>query len=134
MTQSIFSIVFSHLVLIHTLRKYTQKKYIGLTKNPISVTHPPTVPHTRIVVDTRPQKTYPNRVRITVGVNLTHYTGDVSTNTADLITTKILWNSVFSKPKAKYCCVDMQNLYLDNPMNRYEYTCISMQLTPQAFI
>ena len=59
-----------------------------------------TVTYTRIVVDYRPQKDDPNRVRITVGGNLIEYPGELTTRTADLITSKILWNRVLSTPGA----------------------------------
>ena len=59
-----------------------------------------TVTYTRIVVDYRPQKDDPNRVRITVGGNLIDYPGELTTRTADLITSKILWNSVL-RPQAQ---------------------------------
>ena len=52
-----------------------------------------TVTYARIVVDYRPQKADPNRVRITVGGNLINYPGELTTRTADLVTSKILWNS-----------------------------------------
>jgi hypothetical protein len=37
--------------------------------------------YARIMVDYRPQKEDPNRIRITVGGNLITYKGDVSTRT-----------------------------------------------------
>ena len=55
-----------------------------------------TVTYTRIVVDFRPQKADPNRVRITAGGNLIVYPDELTTRTADLLTTKIMWNSVLS--------------------------------------
>eukprot|EP00957_Ditylum_brightwellii_P208275 15356632-Ditylum_brightwellii.AAC.1 len=55
-----------------------------------------TVMYAWIVVDYRPQKKDPNRVRFTVSGNLIHYPGDVATRTADLTTSKLLWNSVLS--------------------------------------
>ena len=61
-----------------------------------------TVTYARIVVGRQPHKTDPNRVRITVRGDLIHYPGYVATTTSDLITTKILWNSVSSTTKAKY--------------------------------
>ena len=52
-----------------------------------------TVTYARIVVDYRPQKDDPNRVHITVGGNLIDYPFELTTRTADLTTSKILWNS-----------------------------------------
>jgi hypothetical protein len=80
-----------------------------------------TITYARVVVDYRPQKANPNRVRITVGGNLIDYPGELTTNTADLVTSKILWNSVLSTPDAKYMTVDIKNFYLNTPLDRYEY-------------
>jgi hypothetical protein len=93
-----------------------------------------TVTYARTVVDFRPQKTDPNRVRITVGGNLITYPGEVTTRTADMVTSKILWNSVVSTPGAKYCCADVKNFYLETPMDRYEYMRIPIRTIPDAFI
>ena len=54
--------------------------------------------YARIVVDYRTQKEDPNRIRIAVGGNLIIYKGNTSTQTANLTTSKLLWNSV---------CVDL---------------------------
>ena len=49
-----------------------------------------TITYARIVVDYRPQKEDPNRVRITAGGNLIDYPYELTTRTADLTTTKIM--------------------------------------------
>ena len=59
-----------------------------------------TVTYAHIVVDYRPQKTDPNRVRITAGGNLITYPFELTTRTADLPTSKILWNSTISTENA----------------------------------
>ena len=71
-----------------------------------------TVTYARIVVDYRPQKADPNCVRITVGGNLINYPGELTTRTADLVTSKILWNSTLSAENARYMCADVKNFYL----------------------
>jgi hypothetical protein len=75
-----------------------------------------TVTYARIVVDYRPQKEDPNRVRITIGGNLINYPGELTTRTADLTTAKILWNSTISTDGARYACADVSNFYLATPM------------------
>jgi hypothetical protein len=55
-----------------------------------------TITYARIVVDHRPQKEDPNRVRITVGGNLIKYPHDLTTRSADMLSSKILWNSVIT--------------------------------------
>jgi hypothetical protein len=58
----------------------------------------------QIVIDHPPsQKTYPNRVGITSGGNLiTDCPGEVTMRTADLTTSKILWNSVISNTEGAH--------------------------------
>ena len=92
-----------------------------------------TVTYARIVIDYRPQKDDPNRVRITVGGNLIDYPDELTTRTADLTTTKILWNSVISTPDAKYMCADIKSFYLETPLDRYEYMKMKLDLIPQEF-
>ena len=55
-----------------------------------------TVTYNRILVDYRPQKANPNRVRVTVGGNLLSVPGDLSTRAADLIISNLLCNSLLS--------------------------------------
>jgi hypothetical protein len=93
-----------------------------------------TVTYARIVVDYRPQKDDPNRVRITVGGNLIDYPFELTTRTADLTTSKMLWNSTISTPGARYATADIGNMYLMTPMDRYEYMRIKADLVPEAFI
>ena len=66
-----------------------------------------TVTYARIVVDFRPQKKDPNRVRITVGGNLIDYPYELTTRTADITTSKVMWNSVISMPGANYAVADV---------------------------
>eukprot|EP00804_Cyclotella_cryptica_P000090 CCRYP_013749-RA/>CCRYP_013749-RA protein AED:0.16 eAED:0.11 QI:0/0/0/1/0/0/3/0/1031 len=92
-----------------------------------------TITYARIVVNYRPQKDNPNRVHITVGGNLINYPGELTTRTADLTTTKILWNSTISTPSARFACADIENMCLKTPMDRYEYMRIKADLIPDAF-
>ena len=59
-----------------------------------------TVTYARVVVDFCPQKKDPNRVRITAGGNLINYPHKLTTRTADLTISKIIWNSVLSTDDA----------------------------------
>ena len=47
-----------------------------------------------LVVDFRPQKDDPDRVRKTAGGNLINYPGEITALTSDMTTAKILWNSI----------------------------------------
>ncbi len=93
-----------------------------------------TVTYAHVVVDYRPQKPDPNRVRITAGGNLISYPGELTTRTADLTTSKILWNSVLSTPDAKYMCIDIRNFYLNTPRDRYEYMRFQLSSLPDHII
>ena len=87
-----------------------------------------TITYARIVVDYRPQKADPYRVRVTVGENLIKYPGKTTTTTANMITSKLLWNSVLSTPNARYACFDIANMYLQTPMIGREYMRIPINL------
>jgi hypothetical protein len=93
-----------------------------------------TATYGRIVVEIKPQKTEKERTRLTVGGNLIHYPGDVSTKTAGLTTVKMLLNSVVSTPKAKFMCMDIKNFYLNTPLERFEYMRMNIALLPQEII
>ena len=50
-----------------------------------------------------------------------HYPGDCGTPTADIITVKLLLNSVISTKEAKFMTMDISNFYLMTPLERKEY-------------
>ena len=89
------------------------------------------VTYARIVVDFRSQKEDPNRVRITVGGNLIQYPGKLTTRTANLTTSKILWNSVVSTEGAKYMGIYVKSFYLCTPLDRYKYMKMPLSLFPE---
>ena len=94
-----------------------------------------TIAYAKVVVDYRPQKEDPNRVRITFsGSN--HDSGDVelTTRTADLTVSKILWNSVVSTRNAKFMCIDISNFYLNAPLIRFEYMKIPLSIFPAHIV
>jgi hypothetical protein len=92
------------------------------------------VTYGRFLVDIFPNKTETHRVRLTVGVNLIQYAGDVSTRSADLTTSKCLWNSTISTEGARYMCLDVNNLYLGTPVDSFEYMRIPIKLINQEII
>jgi hypothetical protein len=81
--------------------------------------------YARFCCNIRPPKAEQEHKRITVGRDRIDYDGDVSTQTADLTTSKCLWNIVLSKRKqgsnARYACFDISNFYLNTPMEKPEY-------------
>ena len=79
------------------------------------------VTYGRIVCTYRPQKSEPNRSRLTAGGNLVNYPWEVATPTGDLITAKLLFNSVISTPGVRFLSMDLKNFYLCTPMLRPEF-------------
>ena len=73
-------------------------------------------------------------MRITEGGNLIEYPGELTTRTADLTTSKILWNSVLSTEGAKFMGIDISNFYLGTPMDRYEYMKMPLALFPDHIV
>ena len=65
----------------------------------------------------RPEKDDPYHIRLTVGGNRINFPGDCGTPTADMITVKILLNSIISTVNAKFMTVDTKDFYLNTPMN-----------------
>ena len=85
----------------------------------------------RIVVADRPMKSNPRRVRWTVGGDQVEYPGDVSTKTSDMVTAKILFNSILSTDGAKFMGIDLKDFYLNADMDRPEYIRIPIKVVPQ---
>jgi hypothetical protein len=83
------------------------------------------------VVDYRPQKDDPHRIRITAGGNLITYESSPSVRTADLDTAKLHWNSVISTPGAQYMCLDIKNFYLTAKLDYFEYMRMPLTLFPE---
>jgi hypothetical protein len=79
------------------------------------------VTYGRIVCVYQDSKKDKYHTRITMGGNLINYPGDCGTPTADLLTVKLLLNSIISTPNVKFMSIDMKDFYLNTPMARYEY-------------
>ena len=93
-----------------------------------------TVTYGRIVAEIIPQKAETHCTRLTVGGNLINLPGDVTIPTEDLITSKLIFNSVLSTKNAKFMCADMANFYLKNLMNRYDYMKLPLEIIPEEII
>jgi hypothetical protein len=89
-----------------------------------------TVTYARVVIDHCPQKADPNRIQITAGGNLINYPGKLTTRTTDVMTAKLLWNSMLSMPEAKNMCLDIKKFYLSAPLDCFEYMRIPYALFP----
>jgi len=63
-----------------------------------------------------------------------NYPGDCGTPTADLLTVKLMFNSIISTPNAKFMTIDIKDFYLMTPMDRFEYFRMKLELFPQDII
>ena len=69
-----------------------------------------------------------------VGGDRVHYPGDAGTPTADLLTVKLLINSIVSTPGAKFFTMDIKDFYLNTPMTRFEYMRLRLADIPEDVI
>jgi hypothetical protein len=76
----------------------------------------------------------PNRTRLVAGGDRVHYPGDAGTPTADLLTIKLLINSIISTQGAKFMTMDIKDFYLNTPMARYEYMQLKILDMPDDVI
>jgi hypothetical protein len=60
-------------------------------------------------------------MRTTIGRNLIDYPYKLTTQTADMVSSKIMWNSIISTANAKVGSADIKNMYLKTPLNQYKY-------------
>ena len=75
----------------------------------------------RIVCNVSEHKAEKNQTRLTVGGDRINYPDDCGTPTADLLTVKLLLNSVIFTKNSKFMTLDIKNFYLNTPLTRYEY-------------
>ena len=86
----------------------------------------------RLVCDYQEGKVEPNRTRFTMGGgDKIHYLRDCGTPKADLLTIKILLDSIISTPRAKFVTMDIKSFYLNTPLKRYEYLQLKMSDIPE---
>jgi hypothetical protein len=83
----------------------------------------------------RPEKIEePNRTRLVAGGDRVHYPFDTGTPTANLLTVKLLINSMISTPGARFFTMDIKNFYLCTPMSRYKYMRLKLLDMPEDVI
>jgi hypothetical protein len=87
------------------------------------------------VVALCPMKKEVERIRLMVGGNLIDYPSEVSTCTAGLTTTKLLFNSVLSTPDAKFMGINLKNFYSNTPMvDIFKYMRLAINIIPNKII
>ena len=88
----------------------------------------------RIVVDFRPQKSEPNRSRLTAGGNLINYPYETSAPTCGIPVIKLLWDSVLSTPGAKFASFDLKDFYLGTKLKRPEFMRLPLKIIPKEIV
>ena len=63
-------------------------------------------------------------MHITIGGNRITFPGNVNTPTESFELAKLVFNSVLSRPGAKFTTFDICNFYLQTPLDRPEYARI----------
>ena len=81
-------------------------------------------------MDYTPNKLGKNRARVTVGGDRINCPFGCGTPTADVLVTKLLWNSMISTPGENYFTLDISNFYLGTPMERPEYMIMPLKIMP----
>jgi hypothetical protein len=71
----------------------------------------------KIVCAFKPHNKEKERVRITVGVDIVDYSGEVTTSTADITTFKISISSTLSTEDAEMMMIDIKKYYLGTPLS-----------------
>ena len=89
--------------------------------------------YARYVVDYRPEKDEPWRLRITCGGDKLEYTGDTTTHSASMETIKCQLNSIISTHGAKCATGDISNMYLGSDLPEAEYVRFRLNLIPKEF-
>ena len=92
------------------------------------------IAHAKIVCNVRPQKAETNRTRLTFAGQNIDSGMDNGTPTADLLTVKLLLNSVISTEGARFMGIDIKNFYLNTPMDRPEYLRMKLDNFPDDVI
>ena len=79
-----------------------------------------------IVANVRAQKEDPYRIRFTVGGDRLDYPGPTATESAEIQTANLLFNSTISTKCGQFMCIGLKDFYIGTPMNRCKYMWIKM--------
>ena len=82
----------------------------------------------------RPQKAEQLCTCLTIGGNLIVCLFDVSAPTSDLITAKLLFNSVISTPGACFLTLNLKNFYLRTPFPEARYMILKIDILQEEII
>ena len=71
---------------------------------------------------------------MTVSGNLIDYPFELMTPMANMVSSKILWNRAISTKGAHFSGADIKNMYLETPLDRFEYMKMPITLIPADII
>ncbi len=112
----------------------TTKTIAFMLKDMIPQNRRKDITYGQIVCDYRSEKKDPYCTRIMMGGNLINYPNDCGTPTADLLTVKIMFNSVISTPNPKFMTINIKDFNLMTPMDQYKYFRMKLELYPPDII
>jgi hypothetical protein len=108
---------------------------IFIRKDQVPTTRAKDVTYGLIACLIQPEKLdEPNRTRLIAGGDRVHYPDDAGTPTTNLLTVKILINSIISTAGAKFMTMDIKDFYLNIPMARYKYMQLRIADMPDNII
>ena len=90
--------------------------------------------YARYVVDYRPEKDEPWRLRITCGGDKLEYAGNTTTHSASMETIKCQLNSIVSTMNARCATGDISNMYLGSDLPEAEYVRFRLDLIPTPIV
>jgi hypothetical protein len=96
-------------------------EFINKADIPAEQWHDITYGRIRLVANFRSEKDDPCHICRNIGGNCINFPGDCGTPTADMLTTKLLLNSIISTPGARFMTIDMKDFYLNTPMEQPEF-------------
>ena len=80
------------------------------------------------------EKKEKNRTRFTVGGDRINYPDTVANPTADMLATKLLFNSVISTKEARFMTINISDFYLMTLLKHPEFIRISINGKPEEII
>ena len=69
-----------------------------------------------------------------VGGDRLGFQGDTSIEIVGLETEKMVFNSVISTPDAQFMTINISNMYLNTPLQEYQYMRFNISMVPQEVI
>ncbi len=92
------------------------------------------VVYSQVVVNYWPEKSNSYQTRLTVGGNRVNFPKDCNTPTVDLLTVKLLINSVVPTPGVKFMTIIIKDFYLNTLMLQYKYIFVKISNLPKDVI